>query len=65
MGRPRGLRLLLMTQTPAPSGDCKEPDKCCWKHKQYTGHIIYPFASDCVCHSLHLRSVNHCNCNSR
>nr|XP_008009007.2 protein PROCA1 isoform X3 [Chlorocebus sabaeus] len=46
-------------------GDCKEPDKCCWKHKQCTGHIIYPFASDCVCHSLHLRSVNHCNCNSR
>nr|XP_054392502.1 protein PROCA1 isoform X3 [Pongo abelii] len=46
-------------------GDCKEPDKCCWKHKQCTGHIIYPFASDCVRHSLHLHSVNHCNCNSR
>lgn len=45
-------------------GDCKEPDKCCWRHKQCTGHIIYPFASDCVRHSLHLHSVNHCNCNS-
>ncbi|XP_018882024.1 protein PROCA1 isoform X5 [Gorilla gorilla gorilla] len=46
-------------------GDCKEPDKCCWRHKQCTGHIIYPFASDCVRHSLYLHSVNHCNCNSR
>nr|XP_035156839.2 protein PROCA1 isoform X4 [Callithrix jacchus] len=46
-------------------GDCKESDRCCWKHKQCTGHIIYPFASDCGHHSLHRHSVKHCDCNSR
>ncbi|XP_064223708.1 protein PROCA1 [Aotus nancymaae] len=46
-------------------GSCKESDRCCWKHKQCTGHIIYPFASDCGRHSLHLHSVKHCDCNSR
>ncbi|XP_032136950.1 protein PROCA1 isoform X1 [Sapajus apella] len=51
--------------TISSEGDCKESDRCCRKHKQCTGHIIYPFASDCGRHSLHLHSVKHCDCNSR
>lgn len=54
-----------MTQTPTPSGEFKDPDRCCWKHKQCTGHIIHPFASDCGHHNLHLHSVSHCDCDSR
>ncbi|KAL0597295.1 Protein PROCA1 [Plecturocebus cupreus] len=50
--------------TISSEGDCKEPDRCCWKHKQCTGHLIYPFASDCGRHSLHLHSAKHCDCNS-
>ncbi|KAK2119939.1 Protein proca1 [Saguinus oedipus] len=52
--------------TISSEGDCKESDNTsCWKHKQCTGHIIYPFASDCGRHSLHLHSAKHCDCNSR
>ncbi|XP_004433429.1 PREDICTED: protein PROCA1 isoform X1 [Ceratotherium simum simum] len=46
-------------------GEFKDPDRCCWKHKQCTGHIIYPFASAYGHHDLHLHSVNHCDCDSR
>ncbi|XP_021572586.1 protein PROCA1 isoform X2 [Carlito syrichta] len=47
------------------SGDYKETDRCCWKHKQCMGHLIYPFTSDYGHPSLHLHSLNHCDCNSR
>ncbi|KAM7068535.1 protein PROCA1 isoform 2-T2 [Molossus nigricans] len=40
-------------------------DRCCWKHKQCTGHIIHPFTSDCAHHNLHLHSLSHCDCDSR
>ncbi|XP_019656748.1 protein PROCA1 isoform X3 [Ailuropoda melanoleuca] len=43
----------------------KDLERCCWKHKQCTGHIIHPFASDCGHHDLHLHSVSHCDCDSR
>ncbi|EHB13317.1 Protein PROCA1 [Heterocephalus glaber] len=44
--------------------ECKESEGCCWKHKQYSGHIIHPF-SDCGHHNLHLHAVSHCDCDSR
>uniref|UniRef100_A0A9L0K2M3 Protein interacting with cyclin A1 n=1 Tax=Equus asinus TaxID=9793 RepID=A0A9L0K2M3_EQUAS len=43
----------------------KDPDRCCWKHKPCTGHIMYPFASAYGHHDLHLHSVSHCDCDSR
>ncbi|XP_019656814.1 protein PROCA1 isoform X5 [Ailuropoda melanoleuca] len=46
-------------------GEFKDLERCCWKHKQCTGHIIHPFASDCGHHDLHLHSVSHCDCDSR
>ncbi|XP_047689894.1 protein PROCA1 isoform X2 [Prionailurus viverrinus] len=46
-------------------GEFKDPDRCCWKHKQCTGHIIHPFTPDCGHRSLHLHSVSHCDCDSR
>ncbi|CAK7290500.1 Protein PROCA1 [Vulpes lagopus] len=46
-------------------GEFKDPDRCCWKHKQCTGHIIHPFTSDYGHHNLHLHSVSHCDCDSR
>nr|XP_012417560.1 PREDICTED: protein PROCA1 isoform X2 [Odobenus rosmarus divergens] len=46
-------------------GEFKDPDRCCWKHKQCTGHIIHPFTSDCGHHNLHLHSVSHRDCDSR
>ncbi|KAF6299424.1 protein interacting with cyclin A1 [Rhinolophus ferrumequinum] len=46
-------------------GEFKDSDRCCWKHKQCTGHIICPFTSDCGHHNLHLHSVSHCDCDSR
>ncbi|XP_004449984.2 protein PROCA1 isoform X1 [Dasypus novemcinctus] len=46
-------------------GEFKETDRCCWKHKQCTGHIIYPFPSDYSHCNLHLHAVNHCDCDSR
>ncbi|XP_025707216.1 protein PROCA1 isoform X5 [Callorhinus ursinus] len=46
-------------------GEFKDPDRCCWKHKQCTGHIIHPFTSDCGHHNLHLHSVSHRDCASR
>ncbi|KAM5273472.1 protein PROCA1 [Ctenodactylus gundi] len=45
-------------------GECKETDRCCWKHKQRAGHIIHPF-SDYGHHNLHLHAVRHCDCDSR
>uniref|UniRef100_A0A8C0TBJ1 Protein interacting with cyclin A1 n=2 Tax=Canis lupus familiaris TaxID=9615 RepID=A0A8C0TBJ1_CANLF len=47
------------------TGEFKDPDRCCWKHKQCTGHIIHPFTSDYGHHNLHLHSVSHCDCDSR
>ncbi|XP_051035841.1 protein PROCA1 [Phodopus roborovskii] len=44
-------------------GECKETDRCCWKHQQCAGHIIHPF-SDCGHHNRHMHAV-HCNCESR
>ncbi|XP_044777509.1 protein PROCA1 isoform X2 [Neomonachus schauinslandi] len=46
-------------------GEFKDPDRCCWKHKQCTGHIIHPFTSDYGHHNLHLHSASHCDCDSR
>ncbi|XP_027965223.1 protein PROCA1 isoform X1 [Eumetopias jubatus] len=46
-------------------GEFKDPDRCCWKHKQCTGHIIHPFTSDCGHHNLHLHPVSHRDCDSR
>ncbi|XP_042823085.1 protein PROCA1 isoform X5 [Panthera tigris] len=46
-------------------GEFKDPDRCCWKHKQCTRHIIHPFTPDCGHRSLHLHSVSHCDCDSR
>uniref|UniRef100_A0A8C2V0M2 Protein interacting with cyclin A1 n=1 Tax=Chinchilla lanigera TaxID=34839 RepID=A0A8C2V0M2_CHILA len=45
-------------------GECKESDRCCWKHTQCARHIIHPF-SDCGHHNLHLHSVGRCDCDSR
>ncbi|XP_020018550.2 protein PROCA1 isoform X2 [Castor canadensis] len=45
-------------------GECKENDRCCWKHKKCAGHIIHPFL-DYGHHNLHLHSVSHCDCDSR
>lgn len=47
------------------SGEFKDTDRCCWKHKQCTGHVIHPFTSDYVHHDLHLHSISHCDCDSR
>uniref|UniRef100_A0A8C6R921 Protein interacting with cyclin A1 n=1 Tax=Nannospalax galili TaxID=1026970 RepID=A0A8C6R921_NANGA len=47
-------------------GECKETDRCCWKHKQCAGHIIHPFLDyGHGHHNLHLHAVCHCNCESR
>nr|KAF6458295.1 protein interacting with cyclin A1 [Rousettus aegyptiacus] len=46
-------------------GEFKDTDRCCWKHKQCTGHVIHPFTSDYVHHDLHLHSISHCDCDSR
>uniref|UniRef100_A0A8D2DQY2 Phospholipase A2-like central domain-containing protein n=1 Tax=Sciurus vulgaris TaxID=55149 RepID=A0A8D2DQY2_SCIVU len=46
------------------SGECKETDSCCWKHKQCAGHIIHPF-SDYGHHNLHVHAVSHCDCDTR
>ncbi|XP_022365099.1 protein PROCA1 isoform X3 [Enhydra lutris kenyoni] len=46
-------------------GEFKDPDRCCWKHKQCTGHVIHPFPSDYGHHNLHLHSISHCDCESR
>ncbi|XP_077021445.1 protein PROCA1 isoform X7 [Tamandua tetradactyla] len=46
-------------------GEFKETDRCCWKHKQCTGHIIHPFTSDYSHCNLHLHAVSHCDCDSR
>ncbi|XP_008580848.1 PREDICTED: protein PROCA1 [Galeopterus variegatus] len=51
--------------TYSSEGECKETDSCCWKHKQCTGHIIYPFTPDYGYHSMHLHSAGHCDCDSR
>ncbi|XP_016057422.1 PREDICTED: protein PROCA1 isoform X3 [Miniopterus natalensis] len=51
--------------TLSSEGDFKDTDRCYWKHKQCTGHIIHPFAPDCGHHNLHLHSVSHCDCDSR
>lgn len=48
-----------------PSGEFKDLDRCCWKHKQCTGHVIHPFPSDYGHHDLHLHSISHCDCESR
>ncbi|XP_077021440.1 protein PROCA1 isoform X2 [Tamandua tetradactyla] len=45
-------------------GEFKETDRCCWKHKQCTGHIIHPFTSDYSHCNLHLHAVSHCDCDS-
>ncbi|XP_040605166.1 protein PROCA1 isoform X2 [Mesocricetus auratus] len=45
-------------------GECKETDRCCWKHRQCAGHIIHPF-SDCGHHNRHMHAVSHCDCESR
>ncbi|XP_008838823.1 LOW QUALITY PROTEIN: protein PROCA1 [Nannospalax galili] len=48
------------------TGECKETDRCCWKHKQCAGHIIHPFLDyGHGHHNLHLHAVCHCNCESR
>ncbi|MBZ3873207.1 Protein PROCA1 [Sciurus carolinensis] len=46
------------------SGECKETDSYCWKHKQCAGHIIHPF-SDYGHHNLHVHAVSHCDCDTR
>ncbi|CAK6437929.1 unnamed protein product [Pipistrellus nathusii] len=48
-------------------GEFKDTDRCCWNHKQCTGHVIHPFTSDCDCdhYNLHLHSLSHCDCDSR
>ncbi|XP_059525359.1 protein PROCA1 isoform X1 [Myotis daubentonii] len=48
-----------------PLGEFKDTDRCCWNHKQCTGHIIHPFTSDCGHYNLHLHSLSHCDCDSR
>uniref|UniRef100_A0A671EVS6 Protein interacting with cyclin A1 n=1 Tax=Rhinolophus ferrumequinum TaxID=59479 RepID=A0A671EVS6_RHIFE len=53
------------SSTVSSEGEFKDSDRCCWKHKQCTGHIICPFTSDCGHHNLHLHSVSHCDCDSR
>ncbi|XP_014403709.1 PREDICTED: protein PROCA1 isoform X1 [Myotis brandtii] len=45
-----------------PLGEFKDTDRCCWNHKQCTGHIIHPFTSDCDHYNLHLHSLSHCDC---
>nr|KAF6289695.1 protein interacting with cyclin A1 [Pipistrellus kuhlii] len=47
-------------------GEFKDTDRCCWNHKQCTGHVIHPFTSDCDCdhYNLHLHSLSHCDCDS-
>ncbi|KAL6047566.1 hypothetical protein STEG23_007677 [Scotinomys teguina] len=44
--------------------ECTETDRCCWKHQQCAGHIIYPFL-DCGHHNWHMHAVSHCDCESR
>ncbi|XP_066877574.1 protein PROCA1 isoform X1 [Kogia breviceps] len=46
-------------------GEFKDTDRCCWKHRKCIGHIIHPFTSDYGHHDVHLRSVSHCDCDSR
>ncbi|KAK1331409.1 hypothetical protein QTO34_009363, partial [Cnephaeus nilssonii] len=46
-------------------GEFKDTDRCCWNHKQCTGHVIHPFTSDCGHYNLHLHSLSHCDCDSR
>uniref|UniRef100_G3TY72 Protein interacting with cyclin A1 n=1 Tax=Loxodonta africana TaxID=9785 RepID=G3TY72_LOXAF len=46
-------------------GDFKETDRCCWKHKRCSGHIVHPLIPDYGHHKLHLHTVNHCDCDSR
>ncbi|XP_054429190.1 protein PROCA1 isoform X4 [Pteronotus mesoamericanus] len=46
-------------------GEFRDTDRCCWKHKQCTGHIIHPFTSDYGHHKLHLHSVSHWDCDCR
>ena len=53
------------TQTSTPSGEFKDTDRCCWKHRKCTGHIIHPFTSDYGHHDVHLHSISHCDCDSR
>ncbi|KAM9597357.1 LOW QUALITY PROTEIN: protein PROCA1 [Trichechus inunguis] len=53
------------TSTFSSEGDFKETDRCCWKHKQCSGHIIHPLISDHGHHKLHLHTVSHCDCDSR
>ncbi|XP_072795083.1 protein PROCA1 isoform X8 [Vicugna pacos] len=53
------------TSTFSSEGEFKDTDRCCWKHKKCTGHIIHPFTSDYGHYNLHLHSVSHCDCDSR
>ncbi|XP_037018779.2 protein PROCA1 isoform X5 [Artibeus jamaicensis] len=46
-------------------GEFKDIDRCCWKHKQCTGHLIHPFTSDYGHYKLHLHSISHCGCDCR
>ncbi|KAM9044937.1 protein PROCA1 isoform 1-T1 [Megaptera novaeangliae] len=46
-------------------GEFKDTDRCCWKHRKCTGHIIHPFTSDYGHHDVHLHSISHCDCDSR
>ncbi|XP_049715348.1 protein PROCA1 isoform X2 [Elephas maximus indicus] len=46
-------------------GDFKETDRCCWKHKRCSGHIVHPLIPDYGHHKLHLHTVSHCDCDSR
>ncbi|KAB0402510.1 hypothetical protein E2I00_008174, partial [Balaenoptera physalus] len=46
-------------------GEFKDTDRCCWKHRKCTGHIIHPFTSDYGHHDVHLHSLSHCDCDSR
>lgn len=58
---------LVYDQDSNPLGEFKDTDRCCWNHKQCTGHVIHPFTSDCDCdhYNLHLHSLSHCDCDSR
>ncbi|XP_036078912.1 protein PROCA1 isoform X1 [Rousettus aegyptiacus] len=59
------LSTLRLTHFFQSQGEFKDTDRCCWKHKQCTGHVIHPFTSDYVHHDLHLHSISHCDCDSR